>query len=193
MLVAAMVALLVLLWDSVRGLRWRQFPESVDEVQFLGSIAAELRAGSSLRASLAAASADGVGPLLRRAHRLAIAGAPLGEIGDVLAALPISGRRVGVALRVASNTGGRSAAIFGRLADRAVDEAALNRERRSLTAQVRMSAAVVVGIPVLSLVFGGGARIGELAAAGGGGLIVAATGLAMQVVGGLAVWWMART
>ncbi len=193
MLLVVATALVILFWDSVPVSGWWRRTESVDEARFFGSIAAELRAGASLRMALAAASAGSSDDRLRRAHRLALAGAPLGGISETLSALPRNGRRARLALRVAAVTGGRSAAVFERLAERAVDDAALAREQRTLTAQARMSAAVVGALPVLSLLVGGGSRIGRVVATGSGGLLLVVAALAMQVAGGVAVWWMART
>ena len=49
-----------------------------------------------------------------------------------------------------------------------------------------------IALPVLSLLLGGGSRIAELIATGDGGVVVAVAGLAMQLAGSVAVWWMAR-
>jgi tight adherence protein B len=193
MFVAALSSILVLMWGSIPIRRCKNRVERLDEARFLGAIAAELRTGASLRTSLAAAAGESPQPALQAVHRLTLSGAPLATIAELLSGLPISGRSLRVALRVAAVTGGRAAGVFERLGERAIDEAALARERRTLTVQARSSAAVVVALPVLSLMLGGAARIGELITAGGGGAIVAATGLAMQIAGAAAVWRVATT
>ena len=193
MFLAASASLGVLMWGSLPLRRGLIREERLDEARFLGAIAAELRTGASLRTSLAAAAGESTQPPLQAVRRLTLSGAPLAIVAELLSGLPTSGRRLRTALRVAAVTGGRSAAVFERLAERAVDEAALARERRTLTVQARSSAAVVIALPIVSLLFGGAARIGELASAGGGGAMVAATGLVMQIAGAVAVWRVART
>jgi Flp pilus assembly protein TadB len=192
-LLASLASLAVLLWNPRQIQRWLQRSENVDEARFLGSVASELRSGASLRVALAGAAGESDHGVLRGVHRLALSGAPLESIADALASLPINGGRLRTALRVAAVAGGSSVAVFDRLTERAVDEAALARERRTLTAQARFSAGVVVALPSASLVLGGGARIGDLVASGPGGLTIAVAGLALQVCGAAAVWWMARS
>lgn len=192
MLVAVVMALLILGWDEVASLRRRRRSPAVDEVRFLSTIAADLRSGASVRSAIAAAAAGEGVTSLQTARRLALAGAPLGEVAGVLETLPLNGRRVRAALDVVQIAGGRSAHVFAGLADRAAAEAELVRERRVLTTQVRMSALVVGGLPLLSLLVGGAGRIGTLVASGTGGAVLAAVGVAMQLTGSALVWRMAR-
>lgn len=192
MLVAVVAALTVLSWDSIEAGRIVRRPDRIDEARLLGSISSELRTGASLRMAIVAATGEGDEGSLQAVHRLALAGAPLGDIARRLADLPLTGGSIGVAIRLAEATGGRASALFERLAERAVDQKALYREARTLTVQARSSAAVVVALPVLSLLLGGGSRIAQLMAAGSGGMVVAVAGLAMQLIGSMAVWWMAR-
>ncbi len=191
MLLTAAGVAAVLLWDDLRGMWPRQRTTRLDEVQFLSSIHAELRAGASLRWALATA-ADGVDDsTVGEVARLALAGVPLAAIAPHLGGFPQNGRRLAAALQVAAIAGGRSADVFARLAQRGAEENALARERRVLTAQARLSAMVVGGLPVLWLVFGGARRIAALAEAGGVGLLVAVAGLSMELVGGFLVWRLA--
>jgi len=192
MLIAVLMVLLILGWDDMKPFRRRRRSVAVDEVRFLGTIAADLRAGASVRSAIAAAAAGESDASLQTAHRLALAGAPLGEVAGALESLTLNGRRVRAALDVVQIAGGRSARVFSGLADRAVAEADLVRERRVLTTQVRMSALVVGGLPVLSLLVGGADRIGALVASGTGGAVVAVVGVAMQLTGSALVWRMAR-
>lgn len=192
MLVTILLMLLILLWGSRESLPRRRQPEAIDEVRFLSAIAADLRAGASVRSAIAAAASGESDPMLQTVRRLALAGAPFSEVAGSLGNLPVNGRRVSAALRVVEEVGGRSAGVFAGLADRALAEADLARERRVLTTQVRMSAAVVGGLPLVSLLVGGVGRIGTLAASGPGGMVVATVGVLMQVTGGALVWRMAQ-
>jgi Flp pilus assembly protein TadB len=164
----------------------------VDEVQFLMSIQSELRAGASLRWALATAAGSASDPALDTVRRLALAGVPLVELAPKLDRLPVNGPRLAAALQVASVAGGRSAQVFARLAERAVEEASLIRERRALTVQARMSAVVVGGLPLLWVLLGGMDRVRTLTAAGGVGVAVAAAGIGMELAGGFLVWRLAR-
>lgn len=192
MLVAVAAALAVLSWDSIGAVRMVRRPGRIDEARLLCSISSELRTGASLRMAIVAATGEDDNRTLQGVHRLALVGAPLGDVAQQLADLPLTGRGIGVAIGLAETTGGKAAALFERLAERAVDQAALYRESRTMTVQARSSAAVVIALPVLSLLLGGGSRIAELISTGGGGVVVAVAGLAMQVIGSVAVWWMAR-
>jgi tight adherence protein B len=183
-------ALMLVVADLVGVLRVRPRTSDIDEVQILSAIAAGLRVGASLRTAIADATGDSGSPLDAVRH-LAVTGAPIGAVARALEGLPFSGPRVAAAVRVAAAAGGRSADVFGRLSDRVVEEAELRRERRILTTQVRMSALIIGGLPVLALVTGGVGRIVALIASGPGGAAVAATGLGMQALGILLVWRMA--
>lgn len=189
MLLSVVVATLVLLSGESDRLRLRQRRRPVDEVQLLAAIHAELRAGASLRQALASAtgSFDGV----QSVRGFALSGVPLEDIAANLSHLPTNGTRLASALHVAALAGGRSADVFARLADRAVEEAALTREKQALTTQVRMSAAVVGGLPLVWLILGGVGRLSTLVAAGGVGLAIAVAGLAMEIGGVLLVWRLA--
>ena len=78
--------------------------------------------------------------------------------------------------------------VFARLAERANADADLLRQRRVLTAQARLSALIVAGLPVVWLMFGGVGRIVSLIDAGAG--VVAGLGITMEVAGMALVWRM---
>ncbi len=162
----------------------------VDEARFLAAIATELRGGAALRTAIADAAGGGLEPK-GDVRRLGVAGGAFRTVTTTLGELPINGRRAATAIRVADIAGGTSADVFLRLSDRAVEEADLQREKRALTTQGRLSALVVGGLPLLGLLVGGGNRIGDMIALGPGGAAVAAVGLGMQVFGLLLVWKMA--
>ena len=183
MLLALLVAGYLVLSDRMDLSRRRLVRSPIDEARLLGVIAAELRTGATVRSAVAGAALTERDPRVRTAGWLARAGAPLEEVAAQLCKLPINGRRLEAALAVVAQTGGRSATIFAGLADRAVREAALRREKRTLTAQVRMSALVVGSLPVVSLAAGGWSRLRVLLASGSGGIGLATAGLAMKVLG----------
>ena len=191
MFVIAVVVIGILAWDEIHSVRIRRRAPAVDEVRFLNSIHAELRGGASLRWALASAAAAEADPEVHAVQRLALAGVPLVEIAPRLYRLSVNGQRLTAALQVAAIAGGRSADIFARLAERAAEEADLAREKRALTAQARMSAAVVGGLPLLWMIFGGLDRLRTLTDAGGLGTAVAIAGLGMELGGGLLVWRLA--
>jgi Flp pilus assembly protein TadB len=119
---------------------------------FLRSVAAELRAGRSLRVALVDSARLDPRLELARIVRLAAAGRPMERVADEMAACPgMSG--IATALRVAAMTGGSAVPVFESLAVDATDEAALARERRELTVQARLSIAVVAGFPIAVLCY----------------------------------------
>jgi tight adherence protein B len=190
-LILLLAGLALLFSGELRRLAQRRRGDAVDEVRFLSAIAADLRSGSSIRSAISTAAAAESDPPLRLAGRLAHAGTPLSEVAAAIESLPVNGKRAAAALRIAEITGGRSAEVFAGLADRAMEEADRMRERRVLTAQVRFSAAVVAGLPLLAVLAGGLDRIAILAGAGPGGLAIAVVGIGMQAIGIAAVWRMA--
>lgn len=154
------------------------------EAVWLGGVAAELRAGASLRAALVAASERA--PKLDTAHvvRLAQAGAPYAAIAAAIqTALP--GRRlVGPTLRLAGMSGGRAAAVLDRLAARAWEDVSDARQHRTLTSQARLSAWVVGGLPILgTAVLAATGRLGAVLSSGPAGAAVMTTGLLLEVAG----------
>jgi len=117
---------------------------------FLRSVAAELRAGRSLRVALVDTARLDRRLGLARIVRVAAAGRPMERVADEMSTYPgMSG--IATALRVAAMTGGSAVPVFESLAVDATDEAALARERRELTVQARLSIAVVAGFPIAVL------------------------------------------
>lgn len=192
MLIAATAALLVLYRDALMSWGRRSRSAPLDEAAWLGAVASELRAGASVRSAIVNAATAASDHAVVRAQRLAQAGAPMEEIAVAVQELPENGRRLAAALQVVGRSGGRSAQVFDGLADRAVEAVRRSRERRALTTQVRLSAIVVAGLPLLSLFLGGAGRIGRLVTSGSAGATLAAIGAGMQIVGVVAVWRMAR-
>lgn len=117
---------------------------------FLRSVAAELRAGRSLRVALVDSAGSDQRLGLGRIIRLAVAGSPMDQVADAMSTLP-GMSTIATALRVAAMTGGSAVPVFESLAVDAAEEAALARERRELTVQARLSIAVVAGFPIAVL------------------------------------------
>ena len=190
MFVTLMVGIAVLMVPPVE--RWKRGPQlEVDEQQFFLAVHGELRAGSSLRHAIARAAQAQPGPIAAEIHGAADSFESIPALCRALSRLPEMGSMAAMATRVAAESGGRAASVFLRLADRARESDDLRRQARTLTAQVRMSAAVVGALPVLWLVFGGLGRLRLLAAHGGG--MVAVIGISMEALGVVLVWRLAAT
>ena len=123
--------------------------------------------------------------------RLALAGAPAAAVAARLeSALPANGRHIGVAFQLAAETGAGAVPVFQRLAERAGRVAEISRERAVLTAQAKLSAAVVGGAPVaVVVVLLASGRAAVLTEGGSVGLMVGVVGVGL-VASGLAVVWV---
>lgn len=180
-------------WGVIARRRRRRGPGPADEADFLQGLAAEVSAGAALRTAVVAAAGRAPALRLEQACRLAGAGLAAGRVGEALqGALPVNGRLVAAAFRLASAAGGPVAGLFHSLAARAADVGRLERERRALTAQARASAWVVGGLPIVLLF--GLAVTGRLAAllADPAGAFILGLGLALEGAGLAAVWLMIR-
>jgi len=180
-------------WAVVRSRR-QQGPGPDDEAAFLRGLAAELSAGASLRGGVIAAAARAPALDLGRAVRLCRAGRPADEIGAALGdALQVNQVGTAAAFRLASRTGGAIAPAVESLAMRAEAGGRLARDRAALTAQARLSAWIVGGMPVgligLGLITGIGPGAGGL---GSGSLVLVGLGLALIAAGSLVVVVMVR-
>jgi len=181
LVIAAAVA-----WGIVSAARRRAArPGPDDEAAFFRALAAELRSGSSLRAALGAASLRVPRIPLGRSVRLAAAGLPMSDVAEALEdGFPQNGVVAGAAFRLSDWSGARVADTFDRLADRATGAAELARERRTSTAQARLSAFIVGVAPLVftGLVFATG-HGGGFAAHGRVGWSVLAVGLMLEIAG----------
>ena len=183
----------VAVW-AVVGRRRRAVPGPDEEAAFLRGLAAELSAGSGLRAGVVAAAGRAPGLDLARSARLCSAGRPAAEVGAALGdALPVNRSAIGAAFRLSSHTGGPIAPLIDTLAARAEAMGRLERERRASTAQARLSAWVVGGLPigliVLALATGTGPGAGDLGPVGVG---LVGAGLGLIGAGSIVVAVMAR-
>jgi tight adherence protein B len=183
--IAALVA--IGCWALVAAIRRsraaRVAPDA--EARLFRAISAELRAGASLRSAIVDATAAVPGIDLRAAARRCEVGGSVDEIAERLAAaLPANGRVAAPAVRLAGTTGGRAAALFDILSERATHQGELQRERGTLTAQARLSA-VVVGLAPLGfagLLLASG-RASVLLDHGTAGVAIMVVGLGLEVSG----------
>ncbi len=164
------------------------------ESRYHRAVASELRGGASLRLALVHAAERtpelGLAPALRRLG----AGLPLGGVAPHLVrSFPRSGGHLAPALEFAGVAGGRSAEVFDRLAAVTADEADADRERVAATAQARLSAWVVGGLPIVAALYAlMTGRIASLARIGGGGVVILAIGFGLLTTGLVAVTVIVR-
>lgn len=118
------------------------------EVRFLEGVAAELRAGQSLRQAIGAAGAA-VGESALSEDALHMSHAELGlRTAD---AFPGVGKELAVCLAASAATGAPSAALFDEMASLAMAHDELRREVRVAAAPGRVAAGLFVGAPALYL------------------------------------------
>lgn len=168
--------------------------DPADEAVFHAAVAAELRAGGSLRMALVNAAGRVPGLGLDRAVRHLGVGAPLWSVAsDMSRQLPVSAPLLRPAVAVAASAGGSAATVFDALAGRARTELEAQRELRAATAQARLSAWVVGGMPVVAVGYGiATGRIQALIRTGSIGVVVMTVGLALLLVGLAAVVVLVR-
>ena len=139
---------------AIAALRSRSRTDRVSRSElvaaFLRSVAAELRAGRSLRVALVDSAHLDSRLGLDRVVRVAAAGRPMEQVADEMAACREMSA-IATAVRVAAMTGGSAVPVFVSLAADSADEGALARERRELTVQARLSIAIVAGFPIAVL------------------------------------------
>ena len=155
------------------------------EAVFLTALTAELRAGASLRRALPDAAARVPDVDLARVVRMAEGGLPMeGLAKEIATALPARGPVASGAIGITAQTGAQSAATFEALAARASFAADLERERRTLTAQAKLSAVVVGGGPLLfAVVLLLTGRLGTLLDNGAVGITIGVVGLGLELAG----------
>lgn len=163
------------------------------EARFLAGIASELRAGAALRAAFESAAQRAPELRLEPLVRLSLAGVPVSQLAaGVSELLHQNGRAAAAAMRIAGETGGRTAAMFESLAQVAAEDRALYRELRAATAQAKISSLIVGGMPVGFLIwqaFTG--RLLELASSGIG-ITILAIGLTLLASGAAVVGMLLR-
>lgn len=173
-------------WGIVAAIRRRKSRITPDdEATYFRALAAELRAGASLRGAIGEALHRVPALSLGPAARYAEAGMPMSEIADAVESrFPENGRLAGAAFRLSDWAGARVADTFEGLAEQAAASAELVRERRAVTAQARFSALVIGIAPVAfaTLLFATGRGSGLMAHGTIGGVVLGA-GLALELTG----------
>lgn len=125
---------------------------AVDEARLLREVGADLRAGVHPTAAFLAAVDSQPLLVVTSSARQTLAGAGATVVTNELAQqLPVNRDILGAAAGIAIETGAGLAAVLYRLADRADAVAAENRERTVATAQARLSATVVGGLPLVGV------------------------------------------
>lgn len=158
--------------------KFKTKPETQTEAMFLHAVSMELRAGANLRMAICEAARRNDDLDLVSAVRLAEVGAPTHTIADALQlGLPEYGDVTAAAVRTAGATGGRVAAVFESLAQVAAEDREMQRETKAATAQARVSAIIVGGMPLGFLAYqAASGRLAELLETG--------VGVGVLVVGG---------
>lgn len=177
---------------AVRRMMRRADPQ--EEVAFLQAVAAELRAGRSLRHALVRGCDRAPGLDLAQMTRMAEAGRPMEEVAAAAArGLPGTGRLAEAAVRIGAECGGMVAPVFTTLAGIQADRIELGREAASATAAARASMMVLAAIPLggLAVTLASG-RWAALFALGGPGLALAGMGTALLLAGAGCVLWLGR-
>lgn len=150
---------------------------------WLRTVAAELRAGMSLRSSLVAAVSTYPELGLEQVARLAAAGRPMAEVGASMARVD-GMEAASIVLEITSLTGGSVAPVLEALAAEAADEAGLIAERRSLTVAARWSIGLVAGFPLLVLLIQiGRGEVAKMLQAGFVSAAVVVVGVGFLVAG----------
>lgn len=145
MILALLVGSGLVGWNRLRRLAMiRRATSGIDSLDYFEAVALELRRGASLRHALAQPSPES------RLARLALSGQPLTEVAAELErSLARPDPLIVPGVLLAGSSGAPAAPLFSQLADRARREQQLARDRRSATAQARLSAAVVGVIPIV--------------------------------------------
>lgn len=178
----------VLSWRGARATQRRR----TEVVELCQSLSAELQAGASPRAALAAA-AQGVAEFDQLA---AVAASPYGDVSGALAALASTRGRDGLA-RVATcwqlceRNGVGLAVAIGRLAEALRDDEQVRRETAAQVAGPRATGVLLALLPIFGVAMGSalGAAPLRLLFQSSLGLMLLASAALLEVVGLL---WMAR-
>lgn len=162
------------------------------EADYLRAVSAEIEAGSSLRRALSGAARQAPDLRFGALVRMAAAGQPMTEVAATLQhVLPLNGRMAAAACRLVSETGARAAGVFAGLAVRAAVTGDVEREGRVLTAQARLTAWIIGGLPAAAttvlLV------MGRAPAGGAAGRLLTGIGLTLVGTGCLVVFAMVRS
>lgn len=194
---AAVIAPWWIVLPVLAGLAARRLmrrPRLQEEAAFLQAVAAELRAGRSLRHALVRGWERAPDLDLGRMTRMAEAGRPMEEVAAAAArGLPGTGRLAEAAVRIGAESGGGVAPVFTTLAGIVADRMELGRETASATAAARASMFILAVIPLGGLAVAGlTGRWGALLEMGGPGLVMVGLGTMLLLGGAGCVFWLGR-
>lgn len=155
--------------------------------RYFDAVAGEMRRGAALRQAIAIPVPE------TRLARLALTGQPIELVAaEVQAVFALDDELATAGIRLASRSGAPAGLLFSRLAERLRESEQLARDRKALTAQARLSAAVIGLLPiapgVLMLASGGGGRLLEQ----GPSRSVVLFGLGLQLLGLLVIFGLLR-
>jgi len=178
LLVGSLARLAPLLLRRVRAHRLGRPPGPAEGARYFDAVAGELRRGAALRQALAIPAPH------TRLARLALTGQPIELVAvEVQTMFALDDELATAGIRLASRSGAPTGLLFSRLAERLRFAEQLERDRKALTAQARLSAAVIGLLPaapgVIMLASGGSGRLLEP----GPSRSVALFGLALQLLG----------
>lgn len=145
-LVAPVPTALALLWFGVRARRHEERPALGAEALALLDVLAGLKAGRTLRSSLAGLSGQ--------TGRLVAVGAPTEALAaSVASALPTHGPMAAAAVRLLDEAGGPAIPVMEELATQAAEMDRVRRELRSAVAAPVLQGVLVGGAPLAVLVW----------------------------------------
>jgi Flp pilus assembly protein TadB len=149
-----------------------------DAAAYFDAVAGELRRGAALRQALAIAAPQ------TRLARLAATGQPMELVAaEVQTMFTLDDELAAAGIQLAGRSGAPAAVLFSRLAERLRAGEQLARDRRTLTAQARLSAAVIGLLPVAPAAIMAASSRGRLFLEPGPTRLVVLFGFALQVLG----------
>lgn len=158
----------------------------------LESVTRGLRSGASLRAAVAAASADSPDPIDRELAASLVDGTSLSSALDSWMRDAVASRvLVGTALRLAAESGGAVASVLDGVAESVRDRRHLDREVVALASQARASAMVLIVAPIVFALLMAtiDPRVARLQFGSPLGWCCCAVGLLLDLAG---AFWMSR-
>ncbi len=186
LLIGSLARLAPLVRGRYRAHRVARPPGPAEAARYFDAVAGELRRGAALRQALAIPVPE------TRLARLALTGQPI-ELAaiEVRTMFALDDELATAGIRLASRSGAPAGPLFSRLGERLRSAEQLARDRKALTAQARLSAAVIGLLPAAPAVI--------MLASGGGRLLepgpsrsVVLLGLALQLLGVLVIIGLLR-
>ena len=187
LLTGALSRLAPALWRGFPARRAARASGSDVAAVYFDAVAGELRRGAALRQALAVAAPE------TRLARLAATGQPIELVAaEVQSTFALDDELAGAGIRLAGRSGAPAAALFSRLAERLRSVEQLARDRKTLTAQARLSAAVIGLLPVAPTVMMATSSRARFLLESGPSRMVFLFGCALQVLGLIAIGLLLR-